>query len=73
MKILITENQRHLLRLVGHFSEIVEEQIEGYKLQNKGNLFWCKYYDKDGFVDNVLSVMNTLTRSFKIEKEEKGE
>ena len=55
MKILITENQRHLLRLVGHFSEIVEEQIEGYKLQQKGNLFWCKYYDKDGFVDNVLN------------------
>lgn len=36
---------------------------------------YCKTlnYRDDGFVDNVLSVMNTLTRSFKVEKEEKGE
>jgi len=36
---------------------------------------YCKTlnYREDGFVDNVLSVMNTLTKSFKVEKEEKGE
>ena len=55
MKILITENQRHLLRLIGRFSEIVEEQIGRYKLQKGEDLFWCKYYDKDSFVDHVLN------------------
>jgi len=54
MKILITENQKHLLRLVSRFSEFVELQIEGYELQ-KGDFFWCKYYDEYSFVDNVIN------------------
>lgn len=54
MKILITENQKHLLRLVSRFSEFVERQIEGYELQ-KGDFFWCKYYNEDSFVYNVIN------------------
>ena len=56
MKILITENQKHLLRLVSRFSEFVEWQIEGYKKQkSKDGRFWCRYYDEDSFVDNVIN------------------
>lgn len=55
MKILITENQRHLLRLVGQFSEIVEEQIEGYERNESGTGWWCKVYDTESFIDNLIN------------------
>jgi hypothetical protein len=55
MKILITENQRHLLRLVGQFSEIVEEQIEGYERNESGIGWWCKVYDTESFIDNLIN------------------
>lgn len=54
MKILITENQRHLLRLVSFFSELVEEQIESYDLYDR-DFVWCRYYNEYSFVDNVLN------------------
>lgn len=55
MKILITENQRHLLRLLGQFIEIVEDQIEGYKT-NSEFAWWCKVYDEDSFTTNLIDI-----------------
>lgn len=53
MRILITENQIHLLRLLGQFIEIVEDQIEGYKV-NLEFAWWCKVYDEDSFTTNLI-------------------
>tara|TARA_R110000868_G_scaffold118215_3_gene313647 strand:+ start:3760 stop:4371 length:612 start_codon:yes stop_codon:yes gene_type:complete len=55
MKIIITENQKHLLRLVLFFSEIVELKIADYEQQKK-DMSWCKYYDEDSFVNKFFNM-----------------
>ena len=56
MRIIITENQRYVLRRIQQFIEIVEEQIEGYE-QNEDGSWWCQFYDPDTFVDNVWNIV----------------
>jgi hypothetical protein len=53
MKIIITENQNYLLRRVQQFIEIVEEQIEGYELNEDGS-WWCRNYNADTFFENLM-------------------
>jgi len=54
MKIIITENQNYILRRFQQFIEIVEEQIEGYEL-NDDNPWWCSaFYNPDIFVDALI-------------------
>jgi hypothetical protein len=53
MKIIITENQNYVLRRVQQFIEIVEEQIEGYELNEDGS-WWCRHHNEDTFFENLL-------------------
>lgn len=53
MKILITENQKHLLRLVGHFSEILDNEFNDY-VYNK-NTYFCRVYGTpEEFANNTI-------------------
>jgi len=52
MKIIITENQNYILRRLQQFIEIVEDQIEGYEL-NEDNPWWCNTYNPNTFFDNL--------------------
>lgn len=52
MQIIITENQRYVLRRLQQFIEIVEEQIEGYEL-NQDNAWWCRHNTPDSFLENL--------------------
>jgi hypothetical protein len=53
MKIIITENQNYILRRLQQFINIVEDQIEGYEL-NEDNSWWClAYYNPELFIDNI--------------------
>ena len=52
MKIIITENQNYVLRRVQQFIEIVEEQIEGYELNEDGS-WWCRHNTPNTFLDNL--------------------
>lgn len=52
MKIIITENQNYVLRRLQQFIEIVEDQIEGYEL-NEDGAWWCKTYNPETFLDNL--------------------
>lgn len=53
MKILITENQRHLLRLVGHFSEILDNVFNDY-VKNKTAHFCRVYGSPEEFANNAI-------------------
>jgi hypothetical protein len=54
MKIIITENQNYILRRLQQFIEIVEDQIEGYEL-NEDNPWWCSaYYKPEMFMENLM-------------------
>ena len=53
MKIIITENQNYILRRLHQFIEIVEEQIEGYEL-NENNAWWCRRYNPNSFLENFI-------------------
>jgi len=53
MKIIITENQNYLIRRVQQFIEIVEDQIEGYEL-NEDGAWWCKHNNPDTFFENLV-------------------
>jgi hypothetical protein len=53
MRIIITENQNYLLRRLQQFIEIVEEQIEGYEL-NEDNPWWCSaIYTPEKFLEII--------------------
>jgi hypothetical protein len=53
MKIIITENQNYVLRRLQQFINIVEDQIEGYEL-NEDNPWWCSaYYNPELFIDII--------------------
>ena len=52
MKIIITENQNYVLRRLQQFIEIVEDQIEGYELNEDGS-WWCNHNNPDTFLDNL--------------------
>ena len=53
MKIIITENQNYLLRRLQQFIEIVEDQVEGYEL-NEDGAWWCKHNNPDTFFENLV-------------------
>jgi hypothetical protein len=53
MKYIITENQNFIRRRILRFIEIVEEQIEGYEL-NDDNAWWCNSYNPDSFAENLV-------------------
>lgn len=53
MKIIITENQRYVLRRVQQFIDIVEEQIEGYE-NNSDQAWWCSVFNPDTFLENLI-------------------
>jgi hypothetical protein len=54
MRIIITENQNYLLRRIQQFIEIVEEQIEGYEL-NEDNPWWCSaMYNPEMFFNVIM-------------------
>jgi hypothetical protein len=52
MKIIITENQNYVLRRLQQFIEIVEDQIEGYELNEDGS-WWCRHYNPNTFLENL--------------------
>jgi hypothetical protein len=52
MKIIITENQNYILRRLQQFIDIVEDQIEGYELNEDGS-WWCEHYNPNTFLDNL--------------------
>ena len=52
MKIIITENQNYVLRRLQQFIEIVEDQIEGYELNEDGS-WWCDNNNPDTFLENL--------------------
>ena len=52
MKIIITENQNYVLRRLQQFINIVEDQIEGYEL-NDDNSWWCESNNPDMFYHNL--------------------
>jgi len=52
MKIIITENQNYVLRRLQQFISIVEDQIEGYEL-NDDNSWWCDTNNPYSFFDNL--------------------
>ena len=52
MRIIITENQRFVLRRLQQFIDIVEEQIEGYELNEDGS-WWCDNNNPDTFLENL--------------------
>jgi hypothetical protein len=52
MKIIITENQNYILRRLQQFIEIVEDQIEGYELNEDGG-WWCNNNNPDTFFENL--------------------
>jgi len=54
MRIIITENQRFVLRRLQQFIDIVEEQIEGYEL-NEDGAWWCGFYDVEEFVKRITA------------------
>ena len=49
MKILITENQRHLLRLVGQFSEILDNEFNNY-VKNKMGSDSDQWHKSNGYI-----------------------
>ena len=53
MRIIITENQKYILRRLNQFIEIAEEQIEGYDL-NDDDSWWCRYYNPDSFLEHLI-------------------
>jgi hypothetical protein len=53
MKIIITENQNYVLRRLQQFIEIVEDQIEGYEL-NEDGAWWCRNNSPYAFYDNLV-------------------
>ena len=53
MKIIITENQNYILRRLHQFIDIVEEQIEGYELED--NPWWCSaMYSPEMFFSVIM-------------------
>ena len=53
MKIIITENQNYLIRRVQQFIEIVEDQIEGYEL-NEDGAWWCRNNNPNSFYESFV-------------------
>jgi hypothetical protein len=53
MRIIITENQKYVLRRVQQFIDIVEEQIEGYE-RNEDGAWWCRHNTPNTFLDQVI-------------------
>jgi hypothetical protein len=52
MRIIITENQRFVLRRLQQFIDIVEEQIDEFEI-NDGFSYWCGFYDVNGLVKRI--------------------
>jgi hypothetical protein len=63
MKIIITENQHYVLRRLQQFIDIVEDQIEGYEL-NEDGAWWCRKNSPYSFYDNLVerSIEEFLSR-----------
>jgi len=53
MKIIITENQNYLIRRLQQFIDIVEDQIEGYEL-NEDGAWWCRNNSPYAFYDDLV-------------------
>jgi hypothetical protein len=53
MKIIITENQNYIIRRYQQFIEIVEDQIEGFELNDDGS-WWCGRFNPDTFFENIV-------------------
>lgn len=52
MRIIITENQRYVLRRLQQFIDIVEEQIDGYE-RNEDDTWWCRHNTPNTFLNQV--------------------
>jgi hypothetical protein len=53
MKIIITENQKYLLRRVQQFIDVVEDMINEYELQD--NPWWCSaFYSPNIFLETLI-------------------
>lgn len=52
MRIIITENQKFVLRRLQQFIDIVERQIEGFELDDVDPR-WCGFYDVNGLVKRI--------------------
>jgi hypothetical protein len=52
MRIIITENQRFVLRRLQQFIDIVEGQIDEFEI-NDGFSYWCGFYDVNGLVKRI--------------------
>ena len=73
MKIIITENQNYVLRRLQQFIEIVEDQIEGYELNEDGSVMYdpnlpavskaIEYYLYSFFNNNLFDKKVTLNPS----------
>ena len=71
MKFIITENQKYLLRRLHQFIDVVEEQIDGYELNEKG-AWWCKNNNPHTFYDNVIgrSIENFVDQNWRFFQDE---
>jgi hypothetical protein len=52
MRIIITENQRFVLRRLQQFIDIVEGQIDEFEI-NEDSSWWCRFYDVEEFVKRI--------------------
>ena len=66
MKIIITENQNYILRRLQQFIEIVEDEIEGYEL-NEDGAWWCGRYNPETFFENLTdsSIERFISQNWK--------
>ena len=51
MTIIITENQKYLLRRVQQFIEIVEKRIDDYEM-SEDNAWWCRNNNPNSFYES---------------------
>lgn len=53
MKIIITENQKYLIRRVQQFIDVVEDMINEYELQDSP--WWCSsFYNPNILLDHIM-------------------
>ena len=51
MRIIITENQKYLIRRVQQFIEIVEKRIDDYEM-SEDNAWWCRNDNPNSFYES---------------------
>jgi hypothetical protein len=77
MKIIITENQKYILRRLEEFFEVIEEMIDDYEYDLQDNPRWCLYSNPDSFFNTIRlaaidEFMNQNLEFFRDESEKGG-